>query len=112
MPVPLSAETGTVMTSPPQSSGAMLALLHLLLHAVDVGALGVDLVDRGHDGDIGVLLGVLEGFVGLRHEAVVGRDHEDRDVGDGGAARAHLGEGRVAGRVEEGDAARARFSPW
>ena len=40
----------------------------------------------------------------LRHEAVVGRDDEDDDVGHVRAARAHRGEGRVAGRVEKGDA--------
>ena len=36
-------------------------------------------------------------------DAVVGRDHEDHDVGDLGAARAHGGEGLVAGRVDEGN---------
>ena len=35
--------------------------------------------------------------------AVIGRDHQHDDVGDVGAARAHLGEGLVARRVEEGD---------
>jgi len=40
----------------------------------------------------------------LRLDAVVGRDHQDDDVGDLGAARAHGGERLVAGRVEEGDA--------
>jgi hypothetical protein len=40
---------------------------------------------------------------GLGHHAVVGRDHEHDDVGDLSTAGAHLGERRVAGRVDEGD---------
>ncbi len=39
----------------------------------------------------------------LRPEAVVGRDHQDDDVGDVGTAGAHFAEGFVARRVEEGD---------
>jgi hypothetical protein len=36
-------------------------------------------------------------------DAVIGRDHEHDDVGDVGPAGPHLGEGLVAGRVNEGD---------
>ena len=39
---------------------------------------------------------------GLRHHAVVGRHHQHHDVGDLGAARAHLAERGVARRVDEG----------
>ena len=39
---------------------------------------------------------------GLGHDPVVGRHHQDDDVGDVGAAGAHGREGCVAGRVEEG----------
>ena len=46
---------------------------------------------------------MVDGFDRLRHDAVVGGDHQHDDVGDLGAARAHRGEGGVAGRVEEGD---------
>src|SRR5262249_26327924 len=42
-------------------------------------------------------------LLGLRHDAVVGGDYDDGDVGDLGAAGAHLGKRLVAGRVEEGD---------
>ena len=42
-------------------------------------------------------------FERLRHDAVIGGDDEDDDVRDVRAARAHGTEGRVAGRVEEGD---------
>ena len=48
-------------------------------------------------------LGVIDRLDGLRHDAVVGGDHQDDDVGDLGAAGAHGGEGGVAGRVDEGD---------
>ena len=50
-------------------------------------------------------LRVVERLDGLRHDAVVGRDHQDGDVGDLGAAGAHGGEGLVAGRVDERDLA-------
>ena len=40
---------------------------------------------------------------GLRHDAVVGGDHQDDDIGDLGAAGAHGGEGGVAGGVDERD---------
>ena len=42
-------------------------------------------------------------FLGLRHDAVVGGDDDDGDIGDLGAAGTHLGERLMAGRVEEGD---------
>ena len=47
---------------------------------------------------------MIDGLDGLRHDAVVGRHHQDHDVGDVGAAGAHGREGGVAGGVEEGDA--------
>ena len=46
----------------------------------------------------------LDGLDGLRHHAVIGGHHQHDDVGHLGAAGAHRGERRVAGRVEEGDA--------
>ena len=54
-------------------------------------------------------LGVGDRFLGLRHHAVVGRHHQDHDVGRLGAARAHRGERGVARRVEEGDHAARRL---
>jgi hypothetical protein len=68
----------------------------------------VDLVDRHHQRHAG-RLGVVDGFDGLRHHAVVGRHHQDDDVGGLGAARTHGGERLVARGVEEGDHA-ARVS--
>jgi hypothetical protein len=48
---------------------------------------------------------------GLRHHAVVGRHHQDDDVGGLGAAGTHGGERRVAGGVQEGDRRRS-VSTW
>jgi hypothetical protein len=48
-------------------------------------------------------LRVRERLSRLRHDTVVCRDCEDDDVGRGGAARAHRAEGRMAGRVQEGN---------
>ena len=46
-------------------------------------------------------------FNRLRFCTVFRRDNEDRNVGGGESARAHRGEGFMAGRVEKGDRARA-----
>ena len=45
---------------------------------------------------------MLNGLLGLRHDAVVGRHDQDHDVGGLGAARPHCCEGRMARRIEEG----------
>ena len=74
--------------------------------AADLGRVGVrlvDLVDRDHDRHAG-RLGVVERLDGLRHHAVVGRDHEDRDVGRLRATSTHGGERLVTRGVDEGDA--------
>jgi hypothetical protein len=75
---------------------------HLRADTGRVGALLVDLVDRDEHRDLG-RLGVVDGLLRLRLHAVVGRDHDDRDVGDARAAGAHGGERLVARGVEEGD---------
>ena len=67
-----------------------------------VGGGLVDLVD-GDDDRHARGLGVIDGFDRLRHDAVVGRNHQHDDVGHLGAAGAHGGECLVARRVEEGD---------
>ena len=69
-----------------------------------VGALLVDLVDRDHDRHVG-RLGVVERLDGLRLHAVVGRDHQDRDVGDLRTTGTHGGERLVTRGVDEGDLA-------
>ena len=73
----------------------------LLLDPIRVGVGLVDLVDRHDHRHLG-RLGVADRLDRLRHDAVVGRHHQDDDVGDRGAARAHRGERGVARRVDEG----------
>ena len=85
-----------------------LVLGEFVPHPVRVGRGLVDLVDRHHQRYAGCL-GMLDRFDGLRHDAVVCRHHQDHDVRDLGAARAHRGKGRVAGRVEECDLALVHF---
>ena len=62
----------------------------------------IHLVD-GHDDLNARGLGVVDGLDGLRHDAVVSGDDENGDIGAHRAARTHLGKGRMARRVEEGD---------
>ncbi len=61
----------------------------------------VDLVERHDDGHFRGLR-VLNGLDGLRHDAVVGAHHQDHDIGDLRAARAHRGKRRVARGIEKG----------
>ncbi len=84
--------------------GQQAAVGELLLDAVGLGVGLVDLVDGDDDGNFGGA-GVIDGFEGLRHDAVVGRHHQHHDIGDFGAAGAHAGEGFVAGRIDEDDLA-------
>ena len=76
----------------------------LLLDAVGVGTDLIHLVDRNDDRDTRRLC-VVDALNGLRHDAVVRRDHKDRDVGHHCAAGAHRGKGLVARGIEEGDRA-------
>ena len=45
---------------------------------------------------------MLNGFLGLRHDTVIGRDNQDNDIGRLGAAGSHGGKRRVARGIEEG----------
>ena len=81
-----------------------LVLGELLHDPVGVGGGLIHLIDGDNDGNLGGL-GVVDGFHGLGHDAVVGGHHQDGYVGDHGAAGAHSSEGLVAGGVQEGDRA-------
>src|SRR6202022_4072813 len=80
-----------------------ILFLQLLLHPVDIDGRQINLVDRNHDLYVRRRFGVTDCFERLRHQAIVGGDNEDDDVGDIGAAGAHRGKGRVAGSVDESD---------
>ena len=74
----------------------------LLENPLNINARQIDFVQRDDDRHIG-RPSVADGFLGLRHHAVVGGDDEHGDVGDIGAASPHLGEGFVARRIDERD---------
>ncbi len=95
-----------ILAAPLLGNDAVLGELLLDLLRIRLGL--VHFVERHDDGHFGRLR-VLNGLDGLRHDAVVGADHQNDDVGDLRAARAHGGEGRVAGRVEEGHHALGGF---
>ena len=81
----------------------------LLVNPLDVDARQIDLVERHDDRHAGGA-GMADGLFGLRHDAVVGRHHQHRDIGDVGSAGPHFGECLVAGRVDEGLILRPSFS--
>ena len=88
--------------------GQQAAIGELLLDALGLRVGLVDLVNGDDDGDLGGA-GVVDGFEGLRHDAVVGRHHQHHDIGDFGAAGAHAGERFVAGRIDEHNLAAVFF---
>ena len=45
---------------------------------------------------------MLNGFLGLRHNAVIGRHHQDNDISTLGTASTHGGKRRVARGIQEG----------
>ncbi len=65
--------------------GHQTAIGQLLLDAVGHGVGLIDLVDRDDDGNFGSVR-VIDGFDRLRHDAVIGSDHEHDNVGCLGAA--------------------------
>ena len=77
-----------------------------LTHPVRIRRRLVHFVDCHHDRHA-CRTRVLDRLEGLRHDAIVRRDHQHHHIGGASAACAHRREGRVAGRVEEGHTA-----PW
>ena len=92
--------------SPPYSSATRPYSVSWLADLGRVGVFLVDLVDRDHDRHVG-RLGVVERLDGLRHDAVIGRDDEHRDVGDLGTTSTHGGERLVTRGVDEGQRPRS-----
>ena len=83
------------------------AIGQLLLDPVRQGVGLVDFVHRDNDGNFRRVR-VVDGFEGLRHDAVVGRHHQHDDVGGFGSARTHARERFVTGRVEKHNLAAER----
>ena len=73
----------------------------LVHHLVGVCLGLVALVERNHDRAGGAR--VVDCLFGLRLHAVVGRDHQDRDIDGRRTAGPHRGERRVTGRVDHRD---------
>src|SRR5690606_6067109 len=73
----------------------------LVLDAVRIGFFLVHLVDGNHDENHG-RTGVLNGFLGLRHNTVVACHHQDNDDGTLGTTSTHGGKRGVARGIQEG----------
>ena len=73
----------------------------LLADLIGIGFRSVHLVDGDDHGDA-CCLRVVDGFFRLWHDRVVGRHHNDRDVGDLCTTRTHRRKSFVTRRIEEG----------
>ncbi len=74
----------------------------LFLDALGVGVGAIDLVDGKNDGYVG-RLGVTDGFLGLGHDRIVGRNHNNGNVGNLSTTGSHGREGLVTGSIQKGD---------
>src|SRR5579875_2367748 len=82
--------------------GNQALLRKLLLDPFDVRLGLVDLVDRHDYGNVGGPR-MVERLHRLRHHALVRGNHQDYDIRNLGAARAHRGKRLMAGSIDEGD---------
>ena len=78
--------------------GNQVVVGKVLFDGFDIGTGFIDLIDGNDDGNTGSL-GVVNGFDCLRHDTVVGRHHENCDIGGHGTSGTHGGEGFVARRI-------------
>ena len=74
----------------------------MLFDALGVGVGAVNLVDCEYDRHT-CRLRVADGFLGLGHHRIVGRNHDDGDVGNLGSTRTHCGKGLVTWRIQKGN---------
>ena len=74
----------------------------LFLDALGVGVGAIDLIDGKNDGYVG-RLGVADGFLGLGHDRIVGRNHNNGNVGNLSTTGSHGREGLVTGSIQKGD---------
>jgi len=77
-----------------------LVLQEVGADAVRLGVGFVDLVDGDNDRNLRGL-GMMNRLDRLRHHAVIGSHNQNNNICDLGAARAHGGERRMAGRIDE-----------
>ncbi len=76
------------------------AEVRLLHHPFGLGIGKIDLVDGDNDRDVG-RLGVVDRLAGLGHDAVIGRNDQNDDVGQLSAAGPHHAECGVPGGIQE-----------
>ena len=62
----------------------------------------INLVDGNNDRHV-TGLGMLNSFDGLRHNSVIGSNHENHDIGCGSTAGTHCGKCGMTRSIEEGD---------
>ena len=98
------AETSTNIVSPPYSSGTRPYSVSWPRTLVGIGAFLVDLVHRDHDRYVRSQC-VVQRLDRLRHHTVVGRHHQNGDVGRLRTTGTHGGERLVTRGVDEGDLA-------
>ena len=89
--------------------GDQLQFGELLLNAIRICVLQIDLVNRNNNGDIRSL-GMGNGFPCLWHHAIIGRHHQDHDIGNLSTACTHGGEGFVAWGIQEDNSAFVRLN--
>ena len=77
MPSPSRADSGTATTSAAEIFDDDFVLSQLLKHTVRVGRLQIDLVHRNDDRHAS-RLGVSDGLHCLRHNPVIGGNHDHR----------------------------------
>ena len=75
---------------------------HFALDPVRIGVRLIHLVDGNDDRDIGSP-GMVNGFLGLRHDTVIGSDDDDRDIGNTGTAGPHGGKRFVTRCIQKCD---------
>ena len=74
----------------------------ILQHLIRVGTRQIAFIQGHHDRHFR-RLGMGNRFLRLRHDSIVGRNHQNSDVCDVGTSGTHFGKGFVARRIDEGD---------
>ena len=79
-------------------------LSQLLLYFIRIGSILIHFIDRYNDGNARSL-GVVNCLDGLRHDAIICCNYQDRNVGNLCAAGAHGSKRFMARRIQEGNGA-------
>ena len=96
------AETSQKIVSPPHSSDKQVVFRQGLADLPRIGAGFVDLVD-GHDNGNSGHPGMVDGFHGLAHDAVIGGHDQNDDIRHLGPSGPHGRKGLMTRRIEKDD---------